>query len=333
MGSGASKLPTRSFVQTATIAAASVPDADVALRPIFGDTIALGGVKNQEPASLKVFAVVFDDIILGKFDIDNLTLCRQNNHAVTIVSQLKGRTQFSIDSAKYDLAEVGAIAMRPYCRPSTDCFGSVVTSLVMPQSVLKRHAENLVGDAMSDAASEDFNETFDNRLGLGRELQKHMAGALSRARRLGAFEFGAVAATGHRELLLSFSAATLFPRVARAFAKDATDCGASIAQRARDILDANAALPLNLAEVARDLGVGLRALQQTFRSRYGLSLRDYLTDRRLAIAYRLLNADEAQISVADAALAAGFGDLALFESKFRARYGDALLKARRNPRH
>jgi len=61
-------------------------------------------------------------------------------------------------------------------------------------------------------------------------------------------------------------------------------CGPATIRRARDYIHAHVAEPIELARLAKNLGVGIRALQENFQRFYGVSPRNYIFECRLETA-------------------------------------------------
>jgi len=91
---------------------------------------------------------------------------------------------------------------------------------------------------------------------------------------------------------------------------------------ARDYIHAHAAEPVRLSSLADRLGVGLRSLQIGFRREYGMSLRDFLTARRLELARTKLMSGAPGTRVLDVALESGFADLGMFSARYQSAYGE-----------
>ena len=85
-------------------------------------------------------------------------------------------------------------------------------------------------------------------------------------------------------------------------------------------MQANAAEPLDLAQLAVTAGIGIRALQIGFKRHFGASISDMLLDIRLAqLHVRLGYADE---RITDIALELGFTHLSRMASAYRAKFGE-----------
>ncbi|OZI29283.1 AraC family transcriptional regulator [Bordetella genomosp. 1] len=101
------------------------------------------------------------------------------------------------------------------------------------------------------------------------------------------------------------------------------------AERARQLLHADLAHPWTIAALARRVGVPEKRLQAAFRQETGQTVYDYLRASRLDAAALLL---EAGVSVTDAALRVGFGNLSHFSKSFRERHGCVPTRWQRAPR-
>jgi AraC-like DNA-binding protein len=92
---------------------------------------------------------------------------------------------------------------------------------------------------------------------------------------------------------------------------------------AEEIMRARSDEPLTIAALARETGVGVRALQLAFRAHRGLAPRTLLARFRLDRAReRLISAGPAQ-SVTAIAIDCGFSHLGRFAAAYRARFGEA----------
>jgi AraC family transcriptional regulator len=85
------------------------------------------------------------------------------------------------------------------------------------------------------------------------------------------------------------------------------------------MLDANFRQSLTLQSVASQVGMHPAHLARTFRRQFGMSVGEYIRDRRLEWSYKRLMS--AEYKLAEIALAAGFADHAHFSRAFRSRYG------------
>jgi AraC-like DNA-binding protein len=114
----------------------------------------------------------------------------------------------------------------------------------------------------------------------------------------------------------------------------ASDPGLRRAAMARDILVARAEEPLSIADLARELGVGLRSLQLCFMRSFGTTPRAMLTRIRLENARARLMAAGPEAQVTTIAMDAGFTHLSRFSEAYRQAFGerpvDTLQRARRH---
>lgn len=89
-----------------------------------------------------------------------------------------------------------------------------------------------------------------------------------------------------------------------------------------EYLEANAARPIRMTDLARVAGVSVRALQQGFLKHRGCSPMEFLRARRLELARARLLASGGRVSVATVARECGFLHLGRFSSRYRARFGE-----------
>lgn len=121
--------------------------------------------------------------------------------------------------------------------------------------------------------------------------------------------------------LLTFPNTTVTDRERR----DRTAVAPAAVRRATAFIDAHAALPIRLADVAAAARVGPRALQEAFRRHHGISPMTYLRRARLDAAHHALqNADPTRgDSVAEIAATWGFARGDRFAIAYRAAFGVA----------
>ncbi|MFM9848949.1 MAG: helix-turn-helix transcriptional regulator [Hyphomicrobiaceae bacterium] len=200
--------------------------------------------------------------------------------------------------------------------------GTTGVSLVLRTASLTEHIENMTDENsrprhfVSDARSLDLADPVvtaltRNVLNVHFEMQKLSKVGLSR-----------VAAADFDDLLLGFASAVVSGDVRTHLSSRQADPGKSVARQAREYIEAQASEPIRFTELARSLGVSLRALQIGFRRQFGCSPREFLMTCRLQMAReRLLSAD-GQTRVSTVAYDCGFSDLAVFSQKYREAYGE-----------
>jgi transcriptional regulator GlxA family with amidase domain len=94
-------------------------------------------------------------------------------------------------------------------------------------------------------------------------------------------------------------------------------------REATDLIEAHAGDPLTVVTIAAATGVGVRTLQQGFRTYLGTTPMTYLRRVRLARAYaELLAAAPGETSVSQVALRWGFTHHSRFAAAYRAAYGE-----------
>ncbi len=94
-------------------------------------------------------------------------------------------------------------------------------------------------------------------------------------------------------------------------------------RRARAYLEARAADPLDLVELAEAAGSGIRALQIGFRRHFGTTISDMLLDIRLAHLNTRLKTARPGERIVDIAFDLGFTHLSRMASAYRAKFGES----------
>lgn len=93
-------------------------------------------------------------------------------------------------------------------------------------------------------------------------------------------------------------------------------------KKAAELLAARAAEPISLADVATEIGVGLRSLERSFKAARGCTLRDFLRAERLDLARRRLLAATPGTTVTQVLHASGFGHPGEFSRAYCLRFGE-----------
>ena len=108
--------------------------------------------------------------------------------------------------------------------------------------------------------------------------------------------------------------------------------GPATVRRAREFIEANADMPLTVADIARGAGVGVRALQQGFQRSLDISPTQYLRQVRLRHVHRdLLLADPSATTVGKIAARWGFLHQGRPAAEYRERYGVPPAETMRRP--
>jgi AraC-like DNA-binding protein len=195
-------------------------------------------------------------------------------------------------------------------------------SLVLSTASLTQHIENMTDESsrpqnfVSGPCSLDLTDPVvtaltRNVLNVLFEMQKLSKAGLSR-----------VAAADFDDLLLGFASAVVSGDVRTRLSARPLDPGKSVARQARDYIEASVSEPIRFTDLARNLGVSLRALQLGFKRQFGCSPREFLMTCRLELAREQLLSADARTRVSTVAYDCGFSDLAVFSQKYREAFGE-----------
>ena len=95
--------------------------------------------------------------------------------------------------------------------------------------------------------------------------------------------------------------------------------GRDLAHEARHHLDSQLDNPPSSLELAQELGIGQTTLRRLFKAEFGMTMLDYLRDRRLETARVLLR--EGRLQVAQVAWRVGYGCPTNFAHAYKAHFG------------
>src|SRR5262245_46246195 len=101
------------------------------------------------------------------------------------------------------------------------------------------------------------------------------------------------------------------------------DLGVERTQRACEILRSRVGEPIRMADIARELGVGVRHLQAGFRRHLGVTPLQFLRECRLDQAHRRLSNPLPGETTTSIAFDCGFAHLGDFGQDYRHRFGEA----------
>ena len=172
----------------------------------------------------------------------------------------------------------------------------------------------------------EFEPDVDLNTPFGRALQFQIEYLVDLAERGGpASELSPAAAATLREsivgLLLTGQRHNLSDAINRSAPR--RDMLPAVFRRARESLEAHAAEPLDLEQLARQCGIGVRSLQLGFKRHFGVSISGVLQDIRLQqLNARLSKAGPGE-RVIDIAFDLGFTHLSRMASVYRAKFGES----------
>lgn len=296
----------------------------------FLSTIADGISDARFPGDPKDFYLRYSGISLGHCDLHRgdhseliLNMTRADEYHF-MLPQRHGLRFTRDDGVTIEgIARRSALLLAPHQPGQCDVrSGTTGVSLVLRRTSLMQHIESMTDEGsrpqrfVSEARSLDLADPVvtaltRNVLNVHFEMQKLSKVGLSR-----------VAAADFDDLLLGFASAVVSGDVRTHLSGRPADPGKSVARQAREYIEAKASEPVRFTELARGLGVSLRALQIGFRRQFGSSPREFLMTCRLQMAReRLLSAD-GHTRVSTVAYDCGFSDLAVFSQKYRETYGE-----------
>jgi AraC-like DNA-binding protein len=220
-------------------------------------------------------------------------------------------------------ARAAGVTLRPghsyhYTMPR----GAAVFGLQLPVEALARQASLIFDGRVTVDVGAPMNDRIDITGGTGAALFRNVAVAFKEIEMLDHVGLGVVAEASLSELLTNLALINLIPDVrSRLEAKPRDVCNGTI-ERARQYIEAHSEGPIRMAELARDLGVSLRALQAAFQRQLGRSPTEYLFECRLMnVRQHLLNAPEGA-TVTSIATECGFVNLGAFSARYRNAFGE-----------
>lgn len=137
-----------------------------------------------------------------------------------------------------------------------------------------------------------------------------------------------VLAGAYDELLLNALTSLIMPAVT---GNREVDVGSELVRGACELIRAQVAEPIRVADIATMLGVSTRHLQLGFRRHLDTTPQQFLRDCRLELANRMLRNAAPGETVTRIALECGFGHLGEFAALYRRRFGEKPSETIRTP--
>jgi AraC-like DNA-binding protein len=156
----------------------------------------------------------------------------------------------------------------------------------------------------------------------GAILYRSVANLFLEVDHLAAIGLGQLARTGINDLVLNLSAVAIVRGVHEQLTQGRECLGDNHAEAARQFIDAHAAEPIRISELAAQLGVSCRALQLAFRKRFGCTPLEHLFACRLGLARTRLLAPTDMTTVAAVAVDCGFVNLGAFAGRYYRAFGE-----------
>ena len=135
------------------------------------------------------------------------------------------------------------------------------------------------------------------------------------------------------EILLQGVVSLLTPALSVDAPMRVADPGPTHLKRACELIRANVAEPMRIAEIAAQLGISPRHLQAGFRQHLGTTPQRFLRDCRLDEANRRLSTAKPGLTATAIAYDCGFGHLGEFAQSYRLRFGESPSETLRRSRH
>jgi AraC-like DNA-binding protein len=261
------------------------------------------------------------------------------NDAVFIAFTMQGGVSLQTGGERMrSEARAAALTLRPgqtfhYTMPR----GALLFGLELPIETLSRQAALMFDGRITIDADTAMHDRIDIAGGAGAALFRNVAVAFKEIEMLDHAGLSSLAETSLSELLTNLALINLIPDVRAQLEVAPRAVGSGTIERARQYIEAHSEGPIRMAELARDLGVSLRALQAAFRRQLGHSPTEYLFGCRLMkVRQQLLNASEGA-TVTSLATECGFVNLGAFSARYRNAFGElpseTLSRRRRGRSH
>ena len=313
----------RDFSGLKTFETRKIDKASEFLESVYGASAKVDFYGDRDEFGMQFKFVALGDVALAKASVSNWTMTRNTEAFVHITVPVKGVLSYQTGARCVDVAPGRHASVgRPCENLKLKVERGTGLALYLPVTGLIERAERLTGASFDASLLTQMVESVDLAAPVGAALARNMQAAMAEIGSLYSVGLGSLAMVGYEELLLNFAVVSLFPGIAQKVGRPQPDCGPRVIRRARDHINAHAAEPIELAQLASQLGISMRGMQVSFQRYFGFSPRDYIIECRLERARKSLLAADDNTSVTNVALDSGFTDLSHFSAKYRDKFGE-----------
>ncbi|MFM9848445.1 MAG: helix-turn-helix domain-containing protein [Hyphomicrobiaceae bacterium] len=189
----------------------------------------------------------------------------------------------------------------------------------IPKRDLLSRAHLLTG---REFTGDDVAPSINLRTPEGSMLFRSVANLFLEVEHLASIGLGRLARTSINDLILNLSAVAVVRGVREHLTQGRECIGDNLAEAARQFIDAHAAEPMRISELAARLDISCRALQLAFRKRFGCSPSEHLFACRLGLARTRLLVPTATTTVTAVAVDCGFVNLGAFAGRYYRAFGE-----------
>lgn len=189
----------------------------------------------------------------------------------------------------------------------------------IPKHELLSAARTLTGE---EYETDRIESSIDLRTPIGASLCRSVGTLFNEVERLATIGLGQLACASANELVVNLAAVAVLPGLRERIGLPRGWVGRNTVETARQFIDAHAAEPIRLGDLADRLGVTLRGLQVGFRRQFGSTLSDYLFKRRLDLARARLATATHATTVTAVAVECGFVNVGAFADRYRRAFGE-----------
>jgi len=311
----------------------SARDADTAshrLHLVYDNSAKVAPVTLGEGFAMRMSAARIGLLTLTRTEMRNWSMMRETQDNVIVIIPESGQLTLHSGVRTGSTAPNMPFAVgRPFDSHRFTVDRGVGMALTAPVDGLTSRIERATGRPCSAQTLSRMVDQIDAASPIAQALARSARTAMAEMGGLHRLGLGAFASSGYEELLVNLMAAALLPEFAQPDAS-IIDCGTATVRRAREFIREHAAETIEISALAADLGVSMRALQQSFQRAYGFSPRDFIIECRLDLARHALQAHDQTQTIAEIAFASGFCDLSHFGAKYRDKYGETPSTTLRN---
>ena len=306
-----------------TFVSRNIDVASERLTSIYGANTSVDYFGDKDAFSMSFAAAKVGSLILGKARIAGWCLTRPIEGLTHISIPVVGTPlKYRCGTHSYEVSAGESAAVgRPFETIQLKIKKGAAIVLYAPIEGLINRAEQLTAGSLSVSPVSQMVDRLDLRAPAGEAFARTLKTVIAEMGALNSTGLGSLVVSGYEDLLTNLAVAALFPSIARDIGRSA--CSPATIRRARDFIKAHAAEPIKLSELAADLGLPMRTLQDNFRRFFGLSPREWLLECRLENARRGLTLPGRPTSVSTVAYECGFGDLSGFSAKYLKKYGES----------
>ena len=249
-----------------TFVSRNIDVASERITSIYGVDTKVDYFGNRDEFSMSFAAAKLGSLILGKAQVASWSLTRAIEGLTHISIPIAGsplKYRCGTRSYKVNAGDLAAVG-RPFETIQLKLQKGTAMVLYAPIETLIDRAQQLTVGSLSGSPVTQMADRVELSAPVGEAFARALKTTVAEFGTLNSAGLGPLAIAAYEDLLTNLAAAALFPSIAQGLGRTTRLCGPATVRRARDFIKAHAAGSIKLSELAADLGLPMRTMQDNF---------------------------------------------------------------------